>query len=154
MQIPFYDTRISDEGTTILVKEKSMYYETAVLNSPEGFSKMIQTLIPIDKLAEEHCYMAAMNCKCHIIGLFFLSKGTVNTSQLSPREILIRALLVGASQIVVFHNHPSGDATPSKEDIAATKRIQDACKLIRIYLTDHIIIGRSNYFSFLEAGAL
>lgn len=154
MQISFYDTRISEDGTTVLVKEKSMYYETTALKSPESFSKMIQALIPMDKLAEEHCYMAALNCKCRLLGLFFLSKGTVNANQLSPREVLIRALLIGASQIVIFHNHPSGDATPSKEDVTATKQMQNACNLIRIYLADHIIIGRDNYFSFLEAGVL
>lgn len=154
MQISFYDTRISDEGTTVLVKEKSMYYETAVIQSPESFSKMIQALVPMEKLAEEHCYMAAMNSKCRLLGLFFLSKGTVNANMLSPREVLIRALHIGASQIVLFHNHPSGDATPSKEDIAATKQMQDACKLVRIYLADHIIIGKNNYFSFFEAGEL
>lgn len=154
MQISFYDTRISDEGTTTLIKEKTMHYEAAYLQTPESISKMMCTLVNMDKLAEEHCYMVALNSKCRIIGMFLISKGTVDVSLINPREVLIRALLIGASQIVFSHNHPSGITTPSKFDITVTKQLREACELIHIPLTDHIIIGKNNYFSFHEAGML
>ncbi len=80
----------------------------------------------------------------------YIFKGTVNASMISPREIFLEALSSRAVQIILLHNHPSGDASPSKEDRNVTRRIQEAGRLLGITLTDHIIIGERTYVSFLE----
>ena len=100
MRINFYDTRIANDGTTILVKEKGINYEGANIKHPENIVLMLQSLLHIGELAEEHCYLIALNSSCRILGIFFLSKGTVYASLVSPREVFIRALLIGAVQIV------------------------------------------------------
>lgn len=154
MRINFYDTRIADDNRTILVKEKGINYEPVKTNSPEAISKMFQQLLHMDELAEEHCYMIALNGFYKIIGIFLLSKGTVTGSLVSPREIFIRALLVGAVQIILCHNHLSNCFVPSEADIKLTMQIKKAGELINIRLADHIIVTKDNYFSFEEADLL
>ncbi len=154
MRINFYDTRITDNDMTVLVKEKGINYETLTLNSPEKITIMMQTLLHMGELAEEHCYMMALSSSCRISGMFFLSKGTVSESLVSPREIFMRAVLIGAVQIILCHNHPSGNPIPSECDINLTKRIKEAGSLLNIHLADHIIISRDSYLSFREAKLL
>ena len=98
--------------------------------------------------------MIAMNSSCRVLGIFLISKGTANVSLITPREVYIRALLSGAVQIVLCHNHPSGNAVPSEQDIAITRKIKEAGELININLADHIIIGSDSYLSFKEAEIL
>lgn len=154
MRINFYDTRVAKDGTTILVKEKGINCESQKMDCPKEISRMLKTLLHMDELAEEHCYMVALNNSCRVLGIFFLSKGTVSTSLVSPREIFIRALLVGAVQVIFCHNHPSGDTVPSRTDMETTQRVKKAGELVNIPLIDHIIIGGSSYFSFSEAKML
>lgn len=79
-----------------------------------------------------------------------LSSGTVNMSLISPREIFMTALKMQAVHILLVHNHPSGDPTPSRDDIEITKRIHEASQIMNIPLVDHIIIGDTTYMSFKE----
>ena len=153
MRIDFYDARITEDAKTILVKGKGVNYESLQLNCPEKISLMLKNLLHMDELAEEHCYMIALNTSCRILGLFLLSKGTVSESLASPREIYIRAL-IGAVQIILVHNHPSGNPVPSECDIDLTKRLKDCGELLNICLADHIIIGHNSYLSFKEAKLL
>ena len=83
-----------------------------------------------------------------------LSEGTVNRSILSPREIFVEALRCDAVNIILIHNHPSGDPEPSDMDIVVTKRIIKAGELLGIGLLDHIVIGDKTYVSMLERGYL
>lgn len=154
MRINFYDTRIVDDSRTILVKEKGVNCESTKMNCPEEIYRMLQTLLHMDELAEEYCYMIALNSSCKILGMFLLSKGTVSESLLSPREVFLRAALIGAVQIVLVHNHPSGNPVPSECDMELTKRLKSGGELLNIYLADHIIIGRDSYLSFKEAKLL
>ncbi len=91
-----------------------------------------------------------LNTKAKYIGETDISKGTVNASIITPRELFIHALQMGAVSIVLLHNHPSGDPTPSSEDVLITRRIKEAGKIIGIDLVDHIIIGNQAYISFNE----
>ena len=91
-----------------------------------------------------------LNTKARLIGETNISKGTVNSSLISPRELFIEALEKNAVSIILLHNHPSGDPTPSREDILITQRIKEAGSLIGIDLLDHIIIGNNCYSSFME----
>lgn len=99
---------------------------------------------------QEHMKLLMLNTKSKLIGETDISKGTVNASLVSPRELFIEALEKNAVSIILMHNHPSGDPTPSKNDILLTKRVTDAGNLIGIELLDHIIIGNNCYISFTE----
>lgn len=98
-------------------------------------------------LKTEHLLVAMLNTKNHLIGDFELSRGTVNSSVISPRELFIEALKQEAVHVILIHNHPSGDPTPSREDILATHRIREAGEFIGISLIDHVIIGDNKYIS-------
>ena len=100
---------------------------------------------------QEQMKLLMLNTKTKLIGESDISKGTVNASLISPRELFIEALNCGAVSIVLLHNHPSGDPTPSESDILLTKRVKEAGDLIGITLLDHIIIGNNCYVSFAEA---
>lgn len=154
MRINFYEARLSEDNRTMLVKEKGVNYDSGKLNSPEDIVLMMRKLLHVEQMAEEHCYMIAMNSSCKVLGVFLISKGTVNVSLVTPRELYIRALLAGAVQIVLCHNHPSGNAIPSEQDIAITQKIKEAGEMININLADHIIIGSNSYLSFKEAKIL
>ena len=154
MRINFYEARLSEDKRIMLVKEKGVNYDVGKLNSPEDIVLMMRKLLHVEQMAEEHCYMIAMNSSCKVLGVFFISKGTVNVSLVTPRELYIRALLAGAVQIVLCHNHPPGNAIPSEQDIAITQKIKEAGEMININLADHIIIGSDSYLSFKEAKIL
>ena len=100
---------------------------------------------------QEHMKLLMLNTKSKLIGETNISKGTVNATIISPRELFIEALEKEAVSIILVHNHPSGDPTPSNNDILLTKRVKDAGALIGIELLDHIIIGNNCYVSFSEA---
>ena len=89
-----------------------------------------------------------------VLSFEILSKGTVNYAVMSTRELFIAALRCRAVSIILLHNHPSGDPTPSEEDIRLTHRVYAAGQLIGINLLDHIIIGDNCYISFNESGIL
>lgn len=98
-------------------------------------------------LEQEKLLVVYLDTKCRMIKETVLTTGTVNSSLISAREIFIEALKCSAVNIVLVHNHPSGDATPSRDDCISTKRISDAGKIIGIHLLDHIIIGDKTYSS-------
>ena len=91
-----------------------------------------------------------LNTKSKLLGSKQLSKGTVNSAVITPREIFIEALEKKAASVILLHNHPSGDPTPSENDFLLTKRVKEAGKLIGVELLDHIIIGDNCYVSFVE----
>ena len=105
-------------------------------------------------LKTEEVILIMMNSKNQIIKDEVISKGTVNSSILSPREVFLLALEYHAVHIILLHNHPSGDPTPSKEDLRMTAKIAEAGKLIGILLMDHLIIGDNKYISLKERGVL
>ena len=94
------------------------------------------------------------NTKNRLLKDKLLTRGTVNASLVSPREIFIEALRYHAVYIVLLHNHPSGSPEPSKEDMLVTQRIERSGEMLGIRLIDHIIIGDNRYISFKERGLL
>lgn len=103
---------------------------------------------------QETVWLLLLDNKCRIIHERQISEGTVRASFISPREIFITALEKEAVFLFLLHNHPSGDPTPSKDDLLVTKRVKEGGKLLGIELLDHIIIGNRNYFSLSEKGLL
>lgn len=103
---------------------------------------------------QELVYIMLLNTKGALIRDILISQGTVNSSVVSPREIFIEAVKHRAVSLVLVHNHPSGDPSPSKQDLSLTRRVKEAGDLIGIRLLDHIIIGDNSYVSLKERGVL
>lgn len=149
MRITKYHTELNENQHNILVREKSFNYQADSLRTPEAITEMLNTVFGLNRQAEEYVYMIALNAKNKPLGVFEISHGSVCQSLCNPREIFIKALLCGATGIVLAHNHPSGNVVPSMEDMAVYERIKEAGQLIDIKLLDNIIVG-DGYFSFLE----
>lgn len=105
-------------------------------------------------LEQEQVLLLMFDTRCRLLGEEIISRGTVNQSLLSPREIFLCALNYHAVGIILLHNHPSGDAAPSSEDFRITQRMKDSGELLGIELLDHIVIGDRCYFSFQETGSM
>lgn len=101
-------------------------------------------------LEVEKVFLLCLDNQLRLIKECELSKGTINMSLMSPREIFIEALKSNAVHILLIHNHPSGDPEPSRADIQISKKIMDAGKIMDIQLLDHIIIGDHSYVSLKE----
>jgi len=99
---------------------------------------------------KEQIICAFFDAKCRFLGDAVISVGSVNYAYVSPRDIFTKAFEVEAVMMILLHNHPSGDPTPSEDDIQITKRIQKGAVILGIDLVDHIIIGDNIYYSFKE----
>ena len=108
----------------------------------------------MQNLKQEHLVCLYLNTKCHVISKKIIAIGGGNYSTVNPKEILKWGIKESACGIILSHNHPSGDSTPSKEDVKVTKRIIEAASSVDIVVCDHIIIGKDNYFSFKEKGEI
>lgn len=108
----------------------------------------------LDNENQENFYCVYLDSKKKIINSKLLFKGTVDRSLVHPREIFKEAYLLSASSIICIHNHPSGNINPSKEDIFLTKMLKEIGNLMGIEISDHIIIGKEEYYSFFENGEL
>lgn len=124
------------------------------IHTPQDIAEIMRNVFHLHELAEETVYMVCLNTKGIPTAFFVIGKGTVNACYYSTREIFIQALLSSAVQIILCHNHPSGDVTPSAEDITMTGTVKAAGTLLNIPLKDHIIIGGYHYFSFNEQGLI
>lgn len=103
---------------------------------------------------QEVMLLLMLNQKGRLLREKYIFQGTVNAAPASPREIFMEALASRAVQIILLHNHPSGDTRPSQEDMNVTRRVEAAGELLGIRLADHIIIGEHSYMSFREANYL
>lgn len=103
---------------------------------------------------KEKVLLLSLDNKLSLIEKYVLSVGTVNASLLSAREVYVQAFKNKASYVMLLHNHPSGDCSPSRQDIKITKKIKEAGKLVEIPLLDHLIIGNGSYISLKEQGLL
>lgn len=118
-----------------------------------------QALIDYCKMAmayqqNEHFRILYLNRKNILIADELQQEGTVDHTPVYPREVIKRALELGASALILVHNHPSGDPTPSRDDIDMTKEILEAGKKLEVLVHDHIIIGKGSYASFKSLGLL
>jgi len=103
---------------------------------------------------KEYFKILLLNTKNHIISREEISVGSLSASIVHPREIFIIPLRKSAASVILFHNHPSGDPSPSQEDLEVTRRLVDAGNILGISILDHIIIGDGCFFSFREKGLL
>jgi DNA repair protein RadC len=108
----------------------------------------------IQNLAQETFGVITCDQKNKIINRHIVSVGSLTESLVHPREVFRRAILDNAASVAFFHNHPSGDATPSRADKQITARLVECAALLGIRILDHVIIGKDKYHSFAENGSL
>lgn len=122
------------------------------VGSPKSVADIFMNILR-DEM-KEHFYVLLLDTKNKIISWDEISKGDLNSSIVHPREVFKYALKYSANNIICLHNHPSGDPTPSMQDIEITKRLQEVGNLVGIKLLDHIIIGYNKYISLREKGIM
>ena len=105
-------------------------------------------------LPEEYLYLIALNTRNRVLGIFEVSHGDSEKTLVSIPQILTRALLVGSKRIIIMHNHPSGDVTPSSFDSSFTNDLNKACDVLKIKFEDHLIVSEKTYISYSDAGHL
>ena len=120
------------------------------LNRPEAIARYFMEALRYK--TQDEMVVAMFDTRGRLLRETVISRGTVNASLVTPREVFLEAMRQEAVYIVLLHNHPSGDPTPSREDIRLTKRMQEAGELLEIPVLDHIIIGDNRYLSFKERG--
>ena len=138
------------EAVTYLYKHISQLEgDVTIIRSPEDVYRLFKHM---DALAQEHLAVAYLTAKNTVIKTETIFIGSLNASIVHPREVFRPAVKLPCASIVVAHNHPSGDPTPSQEDIMVTKRLSEAGKVLGIEVLDHIIVGRNKHTSLKEKG--
>ena len=135
-----------------MVKEASFLYQTRTISSPNDAYEMIRE--QLKDLDREQFIIACLNTKNEPTNITVVSVGSLNKAIVHPREVFKTAILSNAASIMAFHNHPSGETTPSQQDIQLTNRLYEAGELLGIKLLDHLIIGDGTFTSLKEKGYL
>ena len=135
-----------------MVKESSFLYQTRQILSPSDAYEMIKD--QLKDLDREQFIIACLNTKNEPTNISVIAVGTLNKAIVHPREVFKTAILSNAASIMAFHNHSSGDTTPSQQDLQLTNRLYEAGELLGIKLLDHLIIGDGSFTSLKEKGYL
>lgn len=123
-----------------------------VVNSPQDIAHLVME--EMRYLDREHFRVVSLSTKNHVLGISAISIGSLNSSLVHPRECFKEAIRRNSNAIILLHNHPSGDPTPSREDIDVTRRLADGGQILGIQVLDHVIIGDNRYISLKERGIL
>jgi DNA repair protein RadC len=118
------------------------------INSPQDVANLL--LVEMGHLEQECLRTVLLNTKNHVLAMPIIYQGSVNATSLRVGELFREAVRHNATALIVVHNHPSGDPTPSPEDVAVTRTLVDAGKLMDIEVLDHLVIGRQRYVSLKE----
>jgi DNA repair protein RadC len=117
----------------------------------ENSDDVCQLLQPVaSKLPRESFYTICLNAGGRVIGIEEVQRGSVNDVTVHPREVFLGALLANAYQVIVAHNHPSTDTSPTPDDFDLTERLSDAGKLLGVPVLDHVILGTEDCVSIRE----
>lgn len=133
-----------------MVKEASVLYDIRKIDSPKDGAELGKRFL--QDLDREQLIVCCLDTKNQPTAINVVSVGSLNTSIVHPREVFKLAILSNSASIILFHNHPSGDPEPSKEDISISERIKESGIILGIKLIDHIIIGNNSYCSLKEKG--
>ncbi len=144
-RIPIYQVR--------LVRDGSQRAERKKVNAPATAAEVLHKYL--SGADREHFVVLLLDTQNQIIGIHTVTVGTLDASLVHPREVFKPACLANAASLVIAHNHPSGDPSPSSEDHTVTRQLREAGVLLGIEVHDHIILGEApRYYSFVEAGSL
>jgi len=140
-----------------MVREKSVAYnaDTRMIKSPADVADLIRDVLKPDEYAEERFGIVTLTTKNAIAGIHEISVGALSSTVVHPREAFKPAVLNNAAAIITFHNHPSGDVTPSPEDTTTFTRLNQAGEILGIKVLDHLIYGANGkYLSAKESGLM
>lgn len=156
MRVQELDVVLDEDGRNILVKGHGRNLsEIGRIRCPQEVAVVMERAFGLQKRAEEYVYLVCMTRAGKPIGFFEVAHGTCDMALVNPREVLVRCLLCGATSMVLVHNHPGGSILPSKSDKAVTESLKEACRLVGVGFTDHIIVAQQgSYYSFREAGEM
>ncbi|MHB2027017.1 MAG: JAB domain-containing protein [Elusimicrobiota bacterium] len=144
-RVPFYQVKLERNG--------SIVEDGKIADCPFRAEAIFREMVADSP--KEHFMLMCLNVRNKVIGVCEISVGTLSASLVHPRELFGPAILLNAAAIIVGHNHPSGDCTPSAEDKDVTRRLQESGTLLGIPLLDHVIInGTGDFYSFREQGLL
>lgn len=124
--------------------------ERPVINSPEDAAALVR--YEMSALEEEHLRVLLLDTRNHVMDIQEIYHGSVNASQVRVGEVFKAAIRRNATAVIIAHNHPSGDPTPSPDDLAVTRACIEAGKLLDIEVLDHLVIGQGRYVSMKERG--
>ena len=146
-----YRLELTKNKIPALVKQAEYEYDRIKkFDTQEKIIKLLNACMRLNVQAEEHVVMIAFDVKLHLLGLFELSHGSISQAMLPVQNVFSRALLIGASGIIIAHNHPSGDCTPSHEDDHMVRILKDASKIFDIQLLDFLILSCDDHFSMIQ----
>lgn len=147
-----YISKRVDIVTIKMIKENSILYKNRQISSPQDAVNLVRDFL--ENSDREKLIVCCLDVKNQPTIINTVSVGSLNSSIVHPREVFKAAILGNSASIIIFHNHPSGDPTPSQEDINITKRLSESGKILGINLIDHIIIGYKNYISLKDKSLL
>ena len=133
-----------------MVKESSLLYKERRVKSPEDASLLFKQFL--DGADREYFIVLCLDIKNQPTAINVCHIGSLNSSIVHPREVLKPAIISNAASIIVAHNHPSNDPTPSREDLEVTKRLIEAGKVVGIDVLDHLIVCEESFISLKEKG--
>ena len=122
------------------------------VKSPDDMAEILRAYL--DGADREHFCIAMLDRKGNLLGLNTVSVGSISSSVVHPREVFKPAIIIGASSIILCHNHPSGDTTPSREDIDVTRKLIEGGKILSIEVLDHVIIGEGTIYCSMKGQGL
>jgi len=135
-----------------LVREASLSCYAKTITTAADVAELVRPML--QGADREHFLAIMLDTKNKVNAIHTVSVGTLNASLVHPREVFKVALLTNAASVILCHNHPSGDPTPSKEDRDTTMRLVQVGKLLGIEVLDHVIIGEGRFFACKQAGLL
>jgi DNA repair protein RadC len=135
-----------------LVRERSLDYDRFQFRASADVTRLLQAYI--GRADREYFVVLMLDRKNRLIGLNTVAIGSLSAAVVHPRECFKPAILANAAAIILCHNHPSGDQTPSQDDRVLTRRMVDAGNLLGIDVLDHVVLGETGYYSFADNGAL
>jgi DNA repair protein RadC len=142
------------EIKTIKVKVKLREGALPAVTSPERVVETVREIYKNLDADQEHFVILTMNVQNEVEGFKVVASGMMDQVAIDPKILFRSALLLGASGLILVHNHPSGHTNPSDEDKRLTRTIKEASDLLGIRLLDHIVIGSRDFFSFLKYGLI
>lgn len=144
-RVPVYRCQLLRETAVLETDKKSITHPRAVADLVMDHFRWLD---------REHFCCLLLDTKNRPVGFTVVSIGSLNASIVHPREVYKPAILASAASLILIHNHPSGDPTPSQEDLEVTRRLGEAGQILGITVRDHIIIGNGCYLSYKEKGLL
>lgn len=133
----------------LLVKEQEFKYNQKICSTSD-LADFIMNVLNINNEAQEVVYLLSLNSKNQLVSFTEIARGGLNTCNISQDEIFKNVLLSNCDKFIILHNHPSGDPTPSKNDIEITKKILNSSKILNIEFLDHLVIGDNEYKSIMK----